>query len=303
MNPLVSIVICTKNRCKLLPRAIDSALAQSYDNIECIVVNCGSTDDTQFVIDQYTDPKLVSVPLDYDPGREKSLITGLKKATGKYVSFLDDDDQYYSDKIKKQVLLFEQLPNDTAIVYCWGYVVDDNHFNVRNPVVNTIRGDVYRHTLRSMSLCSFISLMFRRELLVSENVFNEECGFYPSDWFYINRLTRRYRVDFVPEFLFEIHSNHIYARMSSNTGFDRIHWAKIFYRFHELFLNDNAEGFKLYPRSSNTHVYSLLINGGFLGRIIPMLRYYIFGLGNYPFDWRLHKSFISGMMYCLSLRR
>lgn len=90
--PLLSIVLNTYNRAELLPRAIDSVLVQSYHDMELVVVDDGSTDDTATVVAAYTDPRVRSVRRN-NGGLAAARNTGLAAACGEFVAFMDDDDQ------------------------------------------------------------------------------------------------------------------------------------------------------------------------------------------------------------------
>lgn len=94
-----SIIIPTYNRAQFLPKAIESCLRQEYSNFELIVVDDGSTDDTQAVVDRYTDPRIVYIHThNVERGAARNL--GILKSTGDYVTFLDSDDIYYPDYLQ-----------------------------------------------------------------------------------------------------------------------------------------------------------------------------------------------------------
>ena len=97
MNAKVSIIIPCYRQARFLPYALTSALAQSYANIEVVVVNDGSDDDTQAVADQFKG----KIQYVYKPngGLASARNTGLKAASGKYVLFLDADDLLHPDAI------------------------------------------------------------------------------------------------------------------------------------------------------------------------------------------------------------
>ncbi len=94
--PLVSLIIPTYNRAHLIGQTLDSVLVQTYTNWECIVVDDGSSDDTEKVLQIYQkkDTRFVyyNRPLDTLKGASSSRNYGLQKATGAYVIFLDSDD-------------------------------------------------------------------------------------------------------------------------------------------------------------------------------------------------------------------
>lgn len=121
MKPLVSIVIPVYNGSNYLAEAIDSALAQTYDNIEIIVVNDGSKDDgaTEKVALSYGD-KIRYIAKE-NGGVSSALNRGIQEMKGEYFSWLSHDDLYTPDKIEKQVALIE---SDKDIILCSGSLMD-----------------------------------------------------------------------------------------------------------------------------------------------------------------------------------
>ena len=103
---LISINITTYNRSHLLARCLDSVISQTYKNIEIVIVDDYSTDDTANVVDQYIarDPRIKYIRHKRNLGNAFSRNTAINNGTGKYVAFMDDDDVWIdSDKLVKQV--------------------------------------------------------------------------------------------------------------------------------------------------------------------------------------------------------
>lgn len=103
MIPLVSVIIPTYNRRKKLARAIDSALSQSYKNIQVIVIDDGSTDGTrELVLDRYHD-EILYIGLSRNFGGNYARNQGVKHAEGEYLAFLDSDDEWLPSKLECQL--------------------------------------------------------------------------------------------------------------------------------------------------------------------------------------------------------
>ena len=112
-NPLVSVVIATFNRAELLKKAIKSIFNQTYESMELIIVNDGSTDTTQSNLLEFArgNKRITVVTNSVNLGFVKSLNKGVAQAKGKYIARLDDDDYWLDpDKIKKQVGFLESRP-------------------------------------------------------------------------------------------------------------------------------------------------------------------------------------------------
>ena len=117
-KPLVSIITITLNRCDLIHKCIESIQKQTYKNYEHIIVDGNSEDNTEAVVKAYNDPHIKYIKLS-TRGPEVQMLAGSNMASGKYVTFLDDDDEYLPTKIEKQVELFEKEPAEVGLVYCW----------------------------------------------------------------------------------------------------------------------------------------------------------------------------------------
>jgi len=107
-DPLISIIITTKNREQYIKRAIDSVLNQTYQNIELVIMDGGSTDNTQKVIRPYLVDQRVNYVYKEDKNASQGLNNGIKISKGKYIAILDDDDFWCDEeKLAKQVQFLE----------------------------------------------------------------------------------------------------------------------------------------------------------------------------------------------------
>ena len=110
MSCLVSVVLPTHNRAHLLPRAINSVLSQTHDNLELIVVDDGSTDDTYQVAARYEDPRVSLIRLTGNHGAPYARNVGITMSKGSFIAFLDSDDEWRPVKLEKQVALLLESP-------------------------------------------------------------------------------------------------------------------------------------------------------------------------------------------------
>ena len=106
-TPKVSVIVPTHNRADLLPRAVDSVLAQTYGDYEMVIVDDCSSDNTQDVIAGFSDPRIRSFRHDRNRGQSAAINTGIAHARGEYIGFLDDDDEWLPTKLEGQVALLE----------------------------------------------------------------------------------------------------------------------------------------------------------------------------------------------------
>lgn len=123
MRPQVTIIIPTYNRARLVTRAIDSALGQTYPSLEIIVVDDGSTDETPDLLRRYdTEPRLRLVRLDRNQGVTSAKNAGLANLAAQvdYVGILDSDDTLIPSAVDTLVRVFETADDRYSQVFAWG---------------------------------------------------------------------------------------------------------------------------------------------------------------------------------------
>lgn len=117
-KPTVSVVIPTYNRASLLGRSIRSVLEQTYDDLELIVVDDASSDNTSEVVLHFSDSRIRYVRRDRNGNCPAARNAGIIASTGKFVAFNDDDDEWLPDKLERQMRVFEVAPAQVGVVYC-----------------------------------------------------------------------------------------------------------------------------------------------------------------------------------------
>ncbi len=126
MSELVSVIIATWNREKLLERAVKSALAQTYRNLEILVCDDGSTDNTFEMLERIGDDRIKWIPGEHSglPAVPKN--RGLKKCKGKWIAILDSDDAWTPVKIEKQLKALNKTGLKASCSNAWRYVEGKN---------------------------------------------------------------------------------------------------------------------------------------------------------------------------------
>ena len=110
-SPKVSVIIPTHNHAHFLPKCLESVKTQTYSDYEIIVINNGSTDNTEEVIKRFGWNNL-RYHYQQDTGSVASpRNTGIRLARGKYVAFLDSDDLWYPEKLRKTMRILEESPD------------------------------------------------------------------------------------------------------------------------------------------------------------------------------------------------
>ena len=138
---LVSVVIPAYNCCEYIGAAIDSALEQDYLNIEIIVVDDGSIDETSKVLEGYG--TRITVVSQENSGVSAARNVGIEKSRGDIVAFLDADDKWEKEKISTQVKCFMEHP-DVSLVYTNRSIVNNENYKIELPEVKSVQGEISR---------------------------------------------------------------------------------------------------------------------------------------------------------------
>ena len=119
-NPLVSVIIPVYNAEKYLACTVESVLAQTYRNIEILLINDGSTDNSEKIIRDFAshDTRIISKTT-MNQGPSKARLTGISLAKGEYVHFLDSDDLMVPDAIERSVARAVETDADIVIPKFW----------------------------------------------------------------------------------------------------------------------------------------------------------------------------------------
>jgi glycosyltransferase involved in cell wall biosynthesis len=134
----VSVVIPTYNREEIIDRAIKSALRQTIDEVEVIVVDDGSDDNTASVVSAYDE--VVFIQHETNKGGSAARNTGIEAATGEYIAFLDSDDSWLPTKLEQQVSMLERRDREWIAAYC------DFHQTRSNVIIEWIDNRARRPT-------------------------------------------------------------------------------------------------------------------------------------------------------------
>jgi glycosyltransferase involved in cell wall biosynthesis len=221
MDIKVSVVLPTYNRPDLLPRAIDSVLNQTYRSFELIIVDDSSETNTQQVVGEYDDCRIRYVEHKENQGGAAARNTGINRATGDYIAFLDDDDEWRPTKLEKQVSAIEQQPSDVGLVYCWmNYYAQSGE--LKRKYHPTYQGYVFPHVLDGQRIGGCPTLLVRREVVQEVNGF-DEAVYRGHDGDFIRRVCKEYKVTCVSEVLVNVYVDHGHDRISTNNRYDVKH--------------------------------------------------------------------------------
>lgn len=171
MKSLVSVVIPTFNRSHFLGATLDSLLDQSYENWECIIVDDGSTDYTQELMEFYIKKderiKYFSRPTHMPRGGNSSRNYGFEISTGEYINWFDDDDVMMSNFIKKKVEAFEK--NIQFVISPFYYT--NEKLSIESVITHKKTSNLFKDLILGKQIIITGAVMFRRNFLKEKRLF------------------------------------------------------------------------------------------------------------------------------------
>src|SRR5262249_37649013 len=145
-NPRVSVVMPTHDRADTVARAVQSVLVQTFQDLELIVVDDGSTDNTSAVLAALADPRLRVLRLDDNCGVSHARNIGVGAARGELLAFLDSDDEWLPEKLAAQVACHDATTSP-SLVYCRHWR-QDARTGRRAPPARPLKGNPFEALLQ-----------------------------------------------------------------------------------------------------------------------------------------------------------
>lgn len=160
----VSVVIPVYNSSKHLKECIDSVINQTYSNLEIILVDDKSTDNSLDIINSYKDKRIKVVKLSKNNGVANARNRGVDKATGKYICYLDSDDYWMLDKIEKQIKFIKD--NNYIFIYSdYAFFKNGKKHNTHVP-----KSITYKEALKNTTIFTS-TVMFNMNYLTKEDIY------------------------------------------------------------------------------------------------------------------------------------
>jgi glycosyltransferase involved in cell wall biosynthesis len=140
--PLISVFMKSYNHDRFISEAIESVIGQSFEDLELIIVDDGSTDSSRQIIDSYEqqDSRIRSILHERNLGITKVVNDGINASQGKYIAQIDSDDVWVEDKLQKQLAVFDG--NENLIVWSEGELIDHN---------GKLLGETFSESVRSVA--------------------------------------------------------------------------------------------------------------------------------------------------------
>jgi glycosyltransferase involved in cell wall biosynthesis len=282
MNPLVSIIIPTYNRAHLIGETLDSILAQTYKNWECIIVDDGSIDNTKETINLYLIEdsrfRYYQRPIDRPKGGNSCRNYGFELSKGSYVKWFDSDDIMYVNFLEVQMRI---LKNDTNLDFCacqWEYFYKNNS----NTKKNYINLKIQNHPLFSYFLEAHVfithSPMWKRSFLEGKELFDLKLFRSQEADFHFRMLVFSPNYLLHEDFLFKVRRGHESIESSASSSTARLsvlhYFQKAFYITLKLDFPLKEKVLQYLVFRNARQVYVLLIKEKSFLKRIKYLYYY-----------------------------
>jgi glycosyltransferase involved in cell wall biosynthesis len=202
--PLISVITATYNMARFIAPAMESVLGQTHKKFEHIIIDDGSTDHTKGIVDKFINDPRVKYHYQKNHGQTVAKNRGIRLSSGEYICFLDADNVWTSDKLERQLSVFNELPNGFKILYTDQDIIDENGNVLYIPKVKRYSGKITKELLFD-NFVTFNTAMIKRECF-------EELGYFDEDlprsidyelwlrfstrfkFYYIAGITTHYRV-------------------------------------------------------------------------------------------------------------
>lgn len=200
----VSIILPTYNRAHCIGTAVESIISQTYPAWELLVVDDGSTDDTEEIVAGYAacDDRVRYYRQPQNRGVSAARNEGIRLARFDYIAFQDSDDVWHPDKLEKQIRIFAKRP-ETGLVYCAirGTRQDGSPVRIPDAAMDRglLQGNLYRLLLQG-NVIDCPAAVIRRSC-------TEKCGMFDDtltcleDWELFLRIAAEYEIGYVDEAL------------------------------------------------------------------------------------------------------
>ena len=245
-KPEVSVIIPTYNRANLIGRSIQSVLNQTYQEFEIIVVDDGSTDNTEYVVKGFDDARIRYVRYQENRGGSAARNAGIKIASGDYIAFQDSDDEWLPEKLEKQMVIFKSASVKVGVVYTGFWRIQNNKKKyIPSSAITKKSGNVYKSIL-NRNFITTQSAVIKKEVFKKTGMFDERIPAF-QDWDLWIRISKYYEFQYVGEAL--VISYYQSKSISANK--------KASINAHKMILDKYFEDLRKYKKILANHYFNI----------------------------------------------
>ncbi len=272
-NPEVSVIIPTYNRAHLIKRAIQSVLNKTYQNFEIIVVDDGSVDNTEEVVKNFNNQKIRYIRYNENKGVAAARNTGIKATRGDYIAFQDSDDEWFPNKLERQMEVFKNVSPDVGVVYTGTWRIRNNE---------RIYLPLFTGKQREGNICKELKenfVMPAPAAIVKKECFNRVGMFEERlprlvDWELWLRISKYYEFKYISEPLV----TQYYTPNSISTDLNA------YIEAHKLILEKHFEEFKKNKKLLAKHLLAIGTRLCLVGKTPQGRRYFLESFKTFPLN-------------------
>jgi len=212
---MISVVIPTHNRCELLESAINSVLNQTYNNFELIIIDDASKDSTEKYIKCLNFDNLIYIKNNYSVGGSEARNIGIRRSKGRFIAFLDDDDEWLPNKLKKQIELFKN-DSELGLVYT-GVRLNFLDLGISYDSIPKVKGFIYNKILIKNWIGITPAVMVKRDALDYSGLFDANIP-ARQDYDLWIRISKKWKIDYISEPLVISYNRNNLNRISSDVN-------------------------------------------------------------------------------------
>jgi glycosyltransferase involved in cell wall biosynthesis len=281
-TPKVSVIIITYNRAQLLKTAMQTVLAQTFEDFELLIIDDGSPDDTENTVKSFHDPRVRYVKHAQNQGEGGARNTGIQHAEGEYIAFLDDDDEWLPNKLQLQVRLLDAQPKQVGFVHSAliNFYADTGEEVEKKRSVEAVSGQVFDRLLQE-NFVILSTVMARKACFDAVGPFDLSipAGLDYDMWV---RLSQRYAFAYidVPLIKYRIHRHNLGSNFSLQI------------RGQEAFFNKYAAYTKAPGKPNSMRYFKLGLLYGFTQDLKSARRIYLKSIRLCPLNPKPYVAFL-----------
>ncbi len=241
----ISVILPVYNAALYLKEAVNSIINQTYTDWELIIINDGSTDNSQEIILSYTDRRIKYFENENNLGLISTLNKAINLCSGEYIARMDADDISFAERFSKQVNFLDQNA-DYGMCGSFAHIIN-NQGNTTGKIIHVTENDYLKVNLLFSVPFVHPSMMIRKEIL-EENLFDKEY-LHAEDYDLWTRIARKYKVANIPDFLLKYRWHGSNVSITNSEKQERVKNKIIKRELNLLDLSPNEEEFYLHKVS------------------------------------------------------
>lgn len=271
MSPFFTVIIPTYNRAGLLQEAIQSVFNQTFEDFELIVVDDHSTDDTKNIVDAFCDNRIQYIVNNRTKGPSGTRNSGMLKARGKWIAFLDDDDVWLPQKLSLQYKKIQEVDHTTGLIYT-GYASYD--FDKKQEISRYIpdkKGWIQNDLLYKNYIGTISVVAIKNDILKKVDKMDENMYMFEDGEFYV-RIAGSFKIDLIKDILTYYRTTD-FCKLSLNSE-NALNGYKLFSEKHRKVINKSL---RLRHRAAS-RIFIAAVQVGNMKEIVKILPWNFAGL-------------------------